>query len=208
MRFLLVMGAVLFLAGAGWGQGTKAGRIVALGDSLTAGYGLNVDQAYPALLQQKIEQAGLNYQVINAGVSGDTSAGGLRRIDWLLGAPIDVFILALGANDGLRGVSVESTQKNLLEIIGKVRAKNPQVRVLVVGMKLPPNLGEDYGSKFSAVFPAVAAQGKAALIPFLLEGVGGIAALNQADRIHPNEAGQKILAATVWKYLEPVLKSK
>lgn len=208
MRFLLVMGAALFFAGTGWGQEARAGRIVALGDSLTAGYGLNVDQAYPALLQQKIEQAGLNYQVINAGVSGDTSAGGLRRVDWLLGAPVDVLILALGANDGLRGVPVESTEKNLLQIIGKVRARNPQVRVLVVGMQLPPNFGADYVAKFSAVFPGVAKQEKATLIPFLLEGVGGVATLNQADRIHPNEAGQKILAATVWKYLEPLLKAK
>jgi len=209
MRFLFPMVAWAALTGASVGHGQeKVGRVVALGDSLTAGYGLGVEQAYPALLQQKIEQASLNYQVINAGVSGDTSAGGLRRVEWLLKEPIDVLILGLGGNDGLRGLPPASTQDNLLQIIGKVRARNPQVRVLVLGMRMPSNFGADYVALYTAIFPEVARQGKATLVPFLLEGVGGIAALNQADRIHPNEEGQKILAATVWKYLEPVLTGK
>lgn len=207
MRFFCFLVAVLVLTGTGWAElGKKAGRVVFLGDSLTAGYGLSVDEAYPALIQKKIEQARLNYQVINAGVSGDTSAGGLRRVDWLLKEPVDVLILALGANDGLRGVAVESTRQNLLQIIEKVRAKNPGVKVLVAGMIMPVNFGADYVAKFRGVFPEVAQAGQGTLIPFLLEGVGGNASMNQADRIHPNEEGQKILAETVWKYLRPVLK--
>jgi len=209
MRFLL---AVMVLA-VGWSANIlsaqdKAGRVVFLGDSLTAGYGLNVDDAYPALIQRKIEQAGLNYQVVNAGVSGDTSAGGLRRVDWLLKEPVAVLVLALGANDGLRGVSPEETEKNLIQIIEKVRAKDPATKVLIAGMKLPANFGVDYVGKFTALYPNVAKKENATLVPFLLEGVGGSVDLNQADRIHPNEAGQKILADTVWKYLEPVLKGK
>lgn len=181
--------------------------ILFFGDSLSAGYGLDNAAAasFPALIESKIRAAGLPYTVINAGVSGDTSAGGLRRIDWLLRRPVAVLVLELGGNDGLRGIAPDETQRNLQAIIEKTRAKNPGLKVLVAGMRMPPNLGPDYVARFAAIFPAVAQANGAALLPFLLEGVGGREDLNQRDRIHPTAAGHKVIAETLWPALKPLL---
>ncbi len=182
-------------------------RIVVLGDSITAGYGLDPQEAYPAVLQKKIDAAGLPYTVSNAGVSGDTTAGGLRRIAWALGQQgADVLVIALGGNDGLRGISPEQTEQNLSGIIDKAREKKPGLKVIVAAMQMPDNMGEDFTAKFKALFPKVAKEKKAELVPFLLEGVGGVESLNQDDRIHPNVEGQKKVAENVWKVLEPLVK--
>jgi acyl-CoA thioesterase I len=178
-------------------------RVVILGDSITAGYGLDPDEAYPAILQEKIHAAALNYTVVNAGVSGDTTAGGLRRIDWALGRKgADVIVIALGGNDGLRGISPAETEQNLAGIVDKSRAKNPHVKVLIAGMEMPSNLGAEFVASFKAVFPKVAAEKKVTLVPFLLDGVGGEDSLNQPDRIHPTAEGQRRVAENVWKVLE------
>jgi acyl-CoA thioesterase-1 len=184
-----------------------AHTIVFFGDSLTAGYGLTdpAIDAYPARIQEKIDAAHLDWRVVNAGLSGETSAGGLRRVDWILRQPVDIFVLALGANDGLRGVDPAVTRSNLQQILDKVRAKNPKTRLVVAGMQMPREMGGDYTQTFQEVFPAVAKKNDASLIPFLLEGVGGRADLNQADRIHPTPEGHAILAETVWKVLRPLL---
>ena len=181
-------------------------RIVFLGDSLTAGYGLPVEQSYPSLIAEKIRDAHLPYEVVNAGVSGDTSAGGLRRIDWLLQNKIDLLVVALGANDGLRGLSPKALETNLQAIIDKTKAKNPAAQIVVAGMQMPPNLGADYAEKFQRVFAEVAKKNNAVLIPFLLADVGGHRDLNQPDSIHPTAAGQKIIAETVWRALQPILQ--
>jgi len=183
-------------------------RIVVLGDSITAGYGLEggISEAYPALLQKKIDEAGLPYTVANAGVSGDTTAGGLRRVDWALGAQgADVLVIALGGNDGLRGISPEQTEKNLVGTVAKARAKNPQMKIVIIGMQMPDNMGPDYTTAFKGIFPKVATAEKTELIPFLLEGVGGDEKLNQADRIHPTAEGQKIIADHIWSKLKNLL---
>ena len=184
------------------------GRIVVLGDSITAGYGLDPAQAYPALLQQKIDAAGLPFVIVNAGVSGDTTSGGLRRIEWALGPGADVLIIALGGNDGLRGISPRQTAENLAGIIKRARAKVPALAVIVAGMQMPGNMGREFVEQFSAVFPAVAKENDAVLLPFLIEGVGGIAEFNQADLIHPNAEGQKRVAENVWTVLQKVVKSR
>ena len=184
-------------------------RIVFLGDSLTAGYGLDPDEAYPALIEKKLADAGLakRWTVVNAGVSGDTSADGLHRLNWLLRQPVAVLIIALGGNDGLRGLGTAALEANLQAIIDQLRAKYPAALVLVAGMEMPPNLGADYTAAFAAVFPRVAQRNHAVLIPFLLEGVAAQPGLIQLDGIHPNAAGAKIVAEVVWKYLEPLLKT-
>ena len=184
------------------------GRIVILGDSITAGYGLDPKDAYPSILQKKIEDAGLKFKVVNAGVSGDTTAGGLRRVAWAMGSGTDILVIALGGNDGLRGTPPDETERNLNGIIEKAKEKQPGVKIIVVGMQMPANFGEDYVAKFRAVFPKVAKEHKASLVPFLLDKVGGIARLNQADRIHPTKEGQKIVAENVWPTLEKVLTAK
>src|SRR5438067_5214828 len=183
----------------------KRGRIVILGDSITAGYGVDPAQAYPALLQQKIDSAGLPFEIANAGVSGDTTGGGLRRIDWALSHGADVLIVALGGNDGLRGVPPKQTTANLESIIKRARAKIPSLAVIVAGMQMPANFGREFVEEYKAVFPRVAAENNAELIPFLLEGVGGVANLNQLDRIHPTAEGHKRIAETVWPVLQKVL---
>lgn len=199
-------GAV-FAADAPNANGGKK-RVVILGDSITAGYGLDPQQAYPALLQAKIDAAGLPYTVANAGVSGDTSAGGLRRVSWALGKDgADVLVVALGGNDGLRGISPEQTRGNLAGIIDKARTTNPAMKIVVAGMRMPENMGEEFTTRFQAVFPEIATAKKTALVPFLLEGVGGVESLNQPDRIHPTAAGQVKIAETVWKVLEKELSS-
>jgi acyl-CoA thioesterase-1 len=181
--------------------------ILFLGDSITAGYGLDPERAFPALIQEKIDAKSWKFKVVNAGQSGDTSAGGLNRLDWLLKNRVDILILELGANDGLRGLPAETTRKNLQAIIDRTKAKYPEAKVIVAGMKVPPNMGGDYGRKFEAVFADLAKKNKAVLIPFVLEGVGGSRELNLADGIHPTAKGHEIVAANVWKVLEPLLRS-
>ena len=188
-------------------SGVEPRIVLCLGDSLTAGYGLDKSQAFPAMLQQKVDRAKWNFQVINAGLSGETTAGGLRRIDWFLKRKIDVLILALGGNDALRGISPSTTETNLDEIIIRARSKYPNVRVIVAGMLVPPNWGADYCNKFKAIFPKLAKKHQAQLIPFLLEGVGGHPELNFPDGIHPTAEGHQIVAENVWKVLKPLLLS-
>jgi acyl-CoA thioesterase-1 len=203
---LMATAGALFSASAQNANGGKM-RIVILGDSITAGYGLDPQESYPALLQKKIDAAGLPYTVSNAGVSGDTTAGGLRRVAWALGQQgADVLVVALGGNDGLRGISPEQTEANLNGIIDKARAKNPDMKIVVAAMQMPDNMGAEFTGKFKEVFPKVAKEKDARLVPFLLEGVGGVEELNQADRIHPTGEGQKKVAENVWKVLEPALK--
>jgi acyl-CoA thioesterase-1 len=184
-------------------------RIVVLGDSLTAGLGLSQDDAYPALLQRRIDAAGLNYSVVNAGVSGDTSAGGLSRLDWALGEKSDdvrILIVALGGNDGLRALPVEELERNLATIIERAQARH--VRVILAGMDAPPNFGESYTVSFHQVYPRLAAKYRVPLIPFLLQGVAGIDTLNQRDGIHPTPAGAQIVADNVWAALKPTIESQ
>lgn len=181
--------------------------ILIFGDSLTAGYGLeDTNDAFPALIQSKIDSLSLNYTVINSGVSGETTAGGKSRIDWVLNQKIDVFVLELGANDGLRGVPLSETRGNLQAIIDAVRTKNTTTKIILAGMQLPPNMGQDYTSKFKTIFPELAEKNDLYLIPFLLKDVGGVPALNQADGIHPTVEGHKILANNVWDVLKNVIK--
>lgn len=180
--------------------------ILIFGDSLTAGYGLDdVNDAFPALIQSKIDSLSLNYTVINSGVSGETTAGGKNRINWVLNQKIDVFILELGANDGLRGVPLKETRENLQAIIDAVLEKNKATKIILAGMQLPPNMGQDYITEFKTIFPELAVKNKLHLIPFLLKDVGGITELNQADGIHPTTEGHKILAKNVWDVLEKVI---
>lgn len=181
-------------------------NVVVLGDSLAAGYGLDPSESFPALLQKKVDAAGLNFTVVNAGLSGDTTSGGLRRIDWLLKRRVDVLVLELGGNDGLRGIPVGVTKTNLQAIIDRTKQKNPRAKIVIAGMQMPPNMGADYTTAFAKVFPALAKENNAALIPFLLEGVGGKPELNLPDLIHPTAEGQKIVATNVWAVLKPVLE--
>lgn len=175
------------------------------GNSLTAGYGVEPAQAFPALIGQKIDSAGLNYTVINAGLSGETTAGGKSRIGWVLRKPVAVFVLELGGNDGLRGLPLAATRQNLQAIMDTVRQKSPQATIVLAGMQIPPNMGTAYAREFREMFKELADKNKVVLIPFLLENVGGIPKLNQPDGIHPTPAGHKIVANTVWKVLKPVL---
>jgi acyl-CoA thioesterase-1 len=197
-----VLLALLALSGAG-GVAAADRVIVALGDSLTAGLGVPADDAYPARLEARLRAEGYAYRVVNAGVSGDTSAGGLRRVDWVLRLQPDVVIVALGANDGLRGLPVDALATNLEMIVTRVRATG--ARVLLAGMRVPPNYGADYARAFAAVFPTVARRTGVPLMPFLLEGVAADARLNQPDGIHPTAEGQRIIADRVWTYLRPLL---
>lgn len=180
--------------------------IVFFGDSLTAGYGLDTEEAFPAVIQQIIDSLSLNYTVINAGLSGETTASGRNRLDWVLNQKADVFILELGANDGLRGIPLMETRQNLQEIIDAVKAKNPETTIVLAGMQIPPNMGQEYTAEFRKIFPELAEKNEAYLIPFLLESVAGVPELNQEDGIHPTVQGQKIVANNVWKVLEPVLE--
>lgn len=182
--------------------------ILFFGDSLTAGMGLDPESAFPAIIQKKLDSLGLDYQVINAGLSGETTAGGKNRVNWVLKQNVAIFVLELGANDGLRGVPLEETRKNLQVIIDKVRAKNPEIEILLTGMQIPPNMGADYASGFREIFPELAKKNDVYLVPFLLEDVGGNPELNQADGIHPTADGQKILAENVWKVLEQIIKDQ
>lgn len=185
-------------------SGTKT--ILCFGDSITAGYGLdNTDDAYPGVLQRKIDTLGLDYTVVNSGVSGETTAGGKARIDWVLNQDIDIFILELGANDGLRGVNLVETTMNLQAIIDRVKSESPKTKIILAGMQLPPNMGQEYTRDFKQVFMNLAEKNEIEFIPFILEDVGGIAELNQKDGIHPTEEGHELVANTVWKTLKPLV---
>jgi acyl-CoA thioesterase I len=184
------------------------GRVVILGTSLTAGLGLDPSQAYPALLQQKIDSAGLPFTVVNAGVSGETSAGALHRIDWILSQPVAVLMIETGANDGLRGLNVDSLSANIQAIIDRARRQTPAPRIVLLGMRAPPNNGFGYARRFREVYPELAKRNNVALVPFLLEGVAGNDALNQPDMIHPSAAGQRRVAETVWGVLGRVLEPR
>ncbi len=180
--------------------------VLFLGTSLTAGMGLPAEQAYPARIQAKIDSAGLDLRVVNAGVNGETSAGGLRRVDWLLRQPLAVLVLELGANDMLRGQDIPAMRANLQEIIDRTRLAHPEARIVIAGMQAAPNLGEPYAGEFAATFVELAEQNEAALILFLLDGVAGVPELNQADGNHPTAEGQMIVAENVWIVLEPLLR--
>jgi acyl-CoA thioesterase-1 len=180
--------------------------VLIVGTSLTAGLGLDPDEAYPALLQRKADSLGVHVEIVNAGLSGETSAGALRRMDWLLRGPADVVIIETGANDGLRGLDVDSTRANLQAIVGKVKAARPAARILLAQMEAPPNLGAKYTSAFHAMYQDVARETSTEVMPFLLAGVAGIASLNQPDGMHPNEKGEQIVANNVWAALAPVLR--
>ena len=179
--------------------------IVFLGDSLSAGSGVQPQQAFPALVGDKVRERGLPFEVVNAGVGGDTTAGGLRRLDWLLQRKVDVLVLELGGNDGLRGLPVSNIKKNLQAMVDKAKAKYPDVKIVVAGMQMPPNVGASYGEEFRQAFFDVAKENDAMMIPFLLEGVGGSREYNQPDLIHPNPLGHEIVADVVWKTIEPLL---
>lgn len=183
----------------------KKKTIVFFGNSLTAGYGVSPSEAFPSIIQKKIDSLGLPYQVINAGVSGETSSGGKTRIDWILREPVDIFVLELGANDGLRGTPLSETKKNLQDIIDKVKAKYPDTKLVFAGMEIPPNMGQAYTTEFRNIYTDLATKNSMTLIPFLLEGVGGEPELNQADGIHPTAEGHLIVAENVWKQLEKLL---
>jgi acyl-CoA thioesterase-1 len=182
---------------------STAPRIVFLGDSLTAGYGLAKEESVPSLIQKRVKDAGYSYEVVNAGVSGDTSAGGLSRLDWSLAGDVKILVIELGANDGLRGLPVAGLKQNLTEIITRARARN--IRVILTGMEAPPNFGPAYTSEFRAVYRQLAREHDVTFIPFYLDGVAGISSLNIADGIHPNAQGSRIVEKTVWAALEPLL---
>ena len=182
--------------------------VLFLGTSLTAGYGIDPQQAYPALIQQKIDSAGLDYRVVNAGLSGETSAGALRRADWLFQQPIAVLVVETGANDGLRGLPADSLRANIQGIIDRAKRLRPAPRLVLIGMRIPPNYGRTYAQQFEAVYPQLARSNGAVLVPFLLEGVGGVRGLNQPDGVHPTAEGQRKMAETVWRVLEPLLREK
>lgn len=197
----LLLGLVLALAAA---PVQAEPVIVALGDSITSGLGVAADEAYPALLEVRVRRDGYAYRVVNAGVSGDTTAGGLRRVDWVLRAQPEIVIVALGANDGLRGQPPQTTRANLEAIV--MRLQTAGTRVLLAGMRMPPNYGAEFTRGFEAVFPAVARRANVALIPFLLDGVAADPTLNQADGLHPNAAGHRVIADRLWPHLRPLLK--
>lgn len=180
--------------------------LLILGDSLGAGYGVDPDEAWPALIQQKLAAAQLPFQLVNASVSGDTTAGGMRRLDWQLKRPPEVLLIELGGNDGLRGLPPANTRSNLTTIISRTRAKKPDVLVVLAGLQMPANMGADYAAEFAAVFRSVAEDQKVTLIPNLLASVGGVPDLNQPDLIHPTATGHLLVASNVWTVLEPVLR--
>jgi acyl-CoA thioesterase I len=217
-----VMWGLLLTLGSGCETGERApgadpppppadgqrGRIVFLGTSLTAGLGLDPDQAYPALLQQKIDSAGLPFVAVNAGVSGETSAGARRRVDWLFREPVAVLVIETGANDGLRGQEVDSLAANIQAIIDRANRQQPRPRIVLEGMQAPPNYGLGYSRRFRAAYAELAKRNHVPLVPFLLDGVAGVDSLNQADLMHPTAAGQRRVADTVWRVLEPVLRGQ
>lgn len=187
-------------------ENSETKKILFFGNSLTAGLGLDSSEAFPALIQEKIDSLGLDYEVINAGLSGETTAAGRNRVKWVLNQDIDIFVLELGANDGLRGIPVEETRKNLQAIINTVREQNPETEIVLAGMQIPPNLGPKYATEFRNMFPELAEKNDIELIPFLLEGVAGNPELNQGDGVHPTAEGYEIVAENVWEVLGPMVK--
>ncbi len=183
----------------------ERGRIVFLGTSLTAGLGIDPERAYPALIQQKLDSAGLPYAAVNAGVSGETSAGALRRIDWVLREPASVLVIETGANDGLRGLDTDTLRANIQAIIDRANQQDPQPRIVLVGMRALPNYGFGYARRFQGLYPALAKANEIPLVPFLLEGVAGVEGMNQADMIHPTPEGHRVMAETMWEVLEEVV---
>ncbi|MEX2436069.1 MAG: arylesterase, partial [Balneolaceae bacterium] len=206
-RFMMLKVAIFailfFTAFNHTGQDNKT--ILFFGDSITAGYGLETENAFPALIQEKIDSLDLPYDIVNAGLSGETSAGGLRRIDWVLQQPVDIVIIELGGNDGLRGIDPENTKENLQGIIDKIESKYPETEIILTGMQAPPNMGENYTERFRQVFFDLADKNDVIFLPFILEGVAGNPELNQPDGIHPTFEGHQILAKNVWEVMEPLL---
>ena len=184
---------------------TDGKTILFFGNSLTAGYGLDAEESFPALIQDRLDSLGLNYAAINSGVSGETTSGGLNRLNWVLNQKVDVFVLELGANDGLRGIPLRETRENLQSIIDLVREKNPDTEIILAGMQIPPNMGQAYTSEFKKIYPDLAEENEVRLIPFILDGVAGIPDLNLPDGIHPTAEGQKIVRENIWKVLKDVL---
>ncbi len=207
-HLFLILTCCFLTASPAFSDEAKKKTVVILGDSIASGYGVELSESFPSLLQEKIDATKLPYQIVNAGVSGDTTASGVRRMSWLLKRDIDVLIIELGGNDGLRGIAPTETQSNLEKIVELARTKNPAMQIVLAGMQMPQNMGTEYTSRFKEVFETVAKEKKITLIPFVLEGVGGHAEFNQPDRIHPNPAGHKIVADNVWAVLEPLLRSK
>ncbi len=206
-RLLLikVAGILISLTICNTAVGQNQKTVLFFGDSITAGYGLDEEQAYPALIQQKVDSLGMDHSMVNAGLSGETTAGGARRVDWILQQEIDVFVLGLGGNDGLRGIDPENTRENLQTIINKVREKDADIQIVLAGMEAPPNLGEQYTSRFRQVFADLAEENDLIFIPFLLEDVAAVRELNQPDGIHPTAEGQQIIADNLWKVIKPLL---
>lgn len=205
MMLKVAIFAILFFTAFNYtGQDNKT--ILFFGDSITAGYGLETEQAFPALVQEKIDSLNLPYNIVNAGLSGETSAGGLRRIDWVLQQPVDIVIIELGGNDGLRGIDPENTKENLQGIIDKIESKYPDTEIILTGMQAPPNMGDNYTSRFRQVFFDLADENDVTFLPFILEGVAGDPELNQRDGIHPTSEGHQILAENVWEVMEPLLE--
>jgi acyl-CoA thioesterase I len=198
--WVVLLGCLVALAPA-----AEPKTIIFFGDSITAGYGLDPDEAFPALIQRKLDESGRSWRVVNAGLSGETTAGGLRRLDWILRQPVDIFVIELGGNDGLRGIAPGASRANLQAMMERIRTKYPNAVLVLAGMQLPTNLGPDYTREFAALYPELAQANHAVLIPFLLEGVGGIPALNQADGIHPTAEGHCMIAETVWKVIKDLL---
>lgn len=184
----------------------KKKTIIFFGDSLTAAYQLDTNDGFAALTQKRLDSLGYDYRVVNAGLSGETTAAGVERVDWILEQPVDIFVLELGANDALRGLNLDKTYENLSGILDKVKTAHPAAKLVIAGMLSPPNMGADFTKKFANIFPRLAKEYNAALIPFLLENVGGIPELNLADGIHPNEEGHKIVAENVWTILQEVVE--
>ncbi len=207
MRRIFAAIVVLFLLPVMLNAQNGGKKILFFGDSITAGYGIEKSEAFPALIQQKLDSLNWNFDAVNAGLSGETSAGGLRRIDWMLRQPISVFVLELGGNDGLRGIDLDVTKKNLQQIIDKVKSKYPDAKILIAGMQVPPNMGPDYSQKFREIYPDLAEKNDAELIPFLLNDLGGNSELMQSDGIHPTEKGHRMVAEKVWEVLKPVLQN-
>lgn len=208
VALLLLVGQRFSASGAAGeaGEISAARRtVLILGDSLAAGYGVEPEVAFPTLLQRRLDEAKLTFTVVNAGQSGDTSAGGLRRITWLLRRPVDVLVLELGGNDGLRGIQPSTTHTNLQRIIVLVKEKFPEVKVVIAGMRMPESMGSEFAQEFQQVFLELAKANEATLIPFLLEGVAGDPKFNQPDLIHPNADGHRIVARNVWEVLGPIL---
>lgn len=204
MKFRLLF-LILFFSTVFLSFNLQRKTIIFFGDSITAGYGLSKEQAFPALIENRLKSDNYNFQVVNAGLSGETSAGGLSRISWILKQPVDIFVLELGANDGLRGLPPQETKKNLQGIIDKVREKNPEVEIVIAGMMVPPNMGKEYSREFQTIFPELAKKNNATLIPFILEGVAGHQELNLGDGIHPNVKGHQMVAEQLYPVLEKLL---